>query len=407
VASFTYQRLTTAGTPERGMLRLASGDPVTAMEYLERDGSVVLKVAHVPSVFRLWARLRVYGFQGVSRSEIAQCLETLASYLGSGIALAEALSDLRTRTKAPELRQILSHLLVDVQSGVPLSAAMARHEHVFSPVTTTMIGVGEEVGELPAQIKAAAAHLRHMDEIAKLARRTLAYPLVTLTVLLGVFLFWVVVVIPALANTFMDLGRELPGTMQAMLRVSAFLRVHGLTLLAGVGLALPLLWLAVKKSTLLRRWKDKASIRLPFVGPVLAQAAAARALELLGVLLGNGVAPDKSLALTCKATHNAHYRDMLEQARGLVCGGVPLSEALARGKGFDDAALRLIHAGERTGRLKKQCDLAAAEYRRQLNHSVQMLSKMVEPFLLVVFTLLLAFFILGFLAPIYQSLGGM
>ncbi len=389
------------------MLRLASGDPVTAMEYLERDGSVVLKVAHVPAAFRLWARLRVYGFQGVSRSETAQCLETLASYLGSGIALAEALSDLRTRTKAPELRQILSHLLVDVQSGVPLSAAMARHEHVFSPVTTTMIGVGEEVGELPAQTKAAAAHLRHMDEIAKLARRTLAYPLITLTVILGVFLFWVVVVIPALANTFTDLGRDLPGTMRAMLRASAFLRIHGLTLLAGVGLAVPLFWLAVKKSTLLRRWKDKTAIRLPFVGSVLAQAAAARALELLGVLLGNGVAPDKSLTLTCKATHNAHYRDILEQARQLVSGGVPLSEALGRAKGFDDAALRLIHAGERTGRLKEQCDLAAAEYRRQLNHSVQMLSKMVEPFLLVIFTLLLAFFILGFLAPIYQGLGGM
>ena len=407
MASYTYQRLTTAGTPERGMLRLASGDPVTAMEYLERDGSVVLRVAHVPAAFRLWARLRAYGFQGVSRSETAQCLETLASYLGSGIALAEALSDLRTRTKALELRQILSHLLVDVQSGVPLSAAMARHEHVFSPVTTTMIGVGEEVGELPAQIKAAAAHLRHMDEISKLARRTLAYPLITLTVILGVFLFWVVVVIPALANTFTDLGRDLPGTMRAMLRASAFLRVHGLTLLAGVGLAVPLFCLAVKKSTLLRRWKDKVAIRLPFVGPVLAQAAAARALELLGVLLGNGVAPDKSLTLTCKATHNAHYRDILEQARRLVSGGVPLSEALGRAKGFDDAALRLIHAGERTGRLKEQCDLAAAEYRRQLNHSVQMLSKMVEPFLLVVFTLLLAFFILGFLAPIYQSLGGM
>lgn len=407
MGSYAFHRLTTAGTPERGVLRLASGDPVSAMEYLERDGSVVLSVSHVPPPLRLWARLRVYGFQGVSRSETAQCLETLASYLRSGIALADALSDLRTRIKVPELRQIFSHLLVDVQSGVPLSAAMARHEHIFSQVVTTMIGVGEEVGELPAQTMAAAAHLRHMDEIAKLARRSLAYPLITLSVILGVFLFWVVAVIPALANTFMDLGQDLPGTMQAMLRVSAFLRDHGLTLLAWLSLVVPLLWVAVKKSTRLRRWKDKAAIRLPFAGPVLAQAAAARALELLGVLLGNAVAPDKSLTLTCRAMHNAHYRDILEQARRLVSGGVPLSVALGRAKGFDDAALRLIHAGERTGRLKEQCDLAAAEYRRQLNHSVQMLSKMVEPLLLVVFTLLLAFFILGFLAPIYQSLGGM
>ncbi|GAB6057706.1 type II secretion system F family protein [Desulfonatronum parangueonense] len=405
--SYRFIRLTTAGTPERGMLRLGSGDPVTAMEYLERDGSVVLNVARVPGVFRLWARLRVYGFQSVSRSETAQCLETLAAYLGSGIALADALSDLRDRTKGVELRQIIGHLLVDVGSGVALSAAMARHEHVFNQVTTTMVGVGEEAGELPAQIRAAAGHMRHMDEIAKLARRTLIYPLITLTVLLGVFLFWVVMVVPALAETFRDLGRELPGIMQAMLRGSDFLRVHGLSMLAGMGVAGPLLWLAVKKSTLLRRWKDKIAIRLPFIGPVLAQAAAARALELLGVLLGNGVAPDRSLDLTCKATHNAHYQEILAQARRLISGGVPLSEALTRSKGFDDAALRLLHAGERTGRLKEQCDLAAAEYRRQLNHSVQMLSKMVEPFLLVVFTLMLAFFILGFLAPIYQSLGGM
>ncbi|WP_045222614.1 type II secretion system F family protein [Desulfonatronum thioautotrophicum] len=407
MASYTFHRLTAAGLPERGMLRLASGDPVTAMEYLERDGSVVLKVTPVPALFRFWARLSVYGFQGVSRTETAQCLETLAAYLASGIALADALGDLRTQTRGPELRQVLGHLLVDVRSGVALSRAMARHEHIFSPVTTTMVGVGEEVGELPTQIRAAAEHLRHMEEIARLARRTLVYPVITLSVLMGVLLFWVLMVVPALAGTFEDLGRDLPGSMRFMLRVSAVLHEHGLVLAMALGLTVPLLWLTVKKSTLVRGWRDKLAIRLPFVGPVVAQAAAARALELLGVLLGNGVAPDKSLDLTCKATHNAHYRDILKRARRLISGGVPLSTALARSKGFDDAAVRLLHAGERTGRLKEQCEAAAAEYRRRLSHSVQMLSKMVEPILLVLLTLLLAFFILGFLAPIYQTLGGM
>ncbi len=406
MASYTFHRLTTAGVQERGMLNLAAPDPVTAMEYLERDGSVVVDVSPVPAILRPFSRLRAYGFRRVSRAETAQCLETLASYLGSGLILSEALQDLRGQTKTPELRQILSHLLVDVQAGVSLSRSMSRHGHVFSPTVLTMAGVGEEVGELPAQLKAAAEHLRHMDEIARLSRRILAYPLITLTVLLGVFGFWVLKVVPALAETFTDMGRDLPGAMQAALWLSHALSNHGLTLLAALIGCAVLLWLGVKKTSFLRRCTDTLLLRLPFIGPVVSLAAGARVLELFGALLSNGVDPDRSLTLAWQAMTNSHYRNMLENARSMVSGGVSLSEALRRGGVLEDAAVRMLHAGERTGRLKEHCDLAAAEYRRRLHHSVQMLSKMMEPFLLVVFTLLLAFFILGFLAPVYQSLGG-
>lgn len=406
MASYSFHRLTTAGLQERGMLNLAAPDPVTAMEYLERDGSVVVNVSPVPAILRPVSRLRIYGFKRVGRAETAQCLETLASYLGSGLVLSEALHDLHGQTRTPELRQVVSHLLVDVQAGVALSRSMSRHDHIFSPTVLTMVGVGEEVGELPAQLKAAAEHLRHMEEIARLSRRILAYPLVTLTVLLGVLGFWVLMVVPALADTFMDLGMDLPGAMQAALWLSQTLHDHGLALLAGMTAGAVLFVLGVKKSTLMRLLADTLVIRLPFVGPVASQAAAARALELFGTLLGNGVAPDRTLTLVWQAMTNSHYRKMLENARHLVSAGLPLSEALRRGAVLDDAAVRMLHAGERTGKLKEHCDLAAAEYRRQLNHSVQMLSKMMEPFLLVLFTILLAFFILGFLAPVYQSLGG-
>ncbi len=406
MASYTFHRLTAAGIQERGMLNLAAADPVTAMEYLERDGSLVVDVSPVSAILRPLSRLRAYGLRRVTRAETAQCLETLASYLGSGLVLAEVLEDLRGQAKTPELRQILSHLLVDVQAGVPLSRSMSRHGHIFSPTVITMVNVGEEVGELPAQLKAAAGHLRHMDEIMRLSRRILAYPLITLTVLLGVLGFWVLKVVPALAETFMDLGMDLPGAMQAALWLSHALWDHGLTILAAIFILVPLAWLAVKKSTLARRWMDVLIIRLPFVGPVVSQAAAARVLELFGTLLGNGVDPDRSLTLAWQAMTNSQYRKMLENAREMVSGGMSLSEALHRGGVLDDAAVRMLHAGERTGKLKDHCELAAAEYRRQLNHSVQMLAKMMEPFLLVLFTILLAFFILGFLAPVYQSLGG-
>jgi len=334
-------------------------------------------------------------------------LESLASYLASGLDLSEALEDLRKQSGLPELRQILGHVLVDVRSGVALSQAMSRHDHVFGSTVTTMIGVGEEVGELATQLKAASAHLRHLDEIANLSRRSLAYPLVTLTVVLGVFGFWAMVVVPALADTFMDMGQDLPEPMRAMLWVSGAMRAYGLIILAMVAGLVLLIWAGVKKSTRMRRWLDILLFKLPYIGPVLVQAANARALELFGVLLGNGVDPDKTLRLAAKSMSNSHYQDMLMRARMLVSGGMPLSEALRRGGALQDAPLRMLHVGERSGQLREQSDLAAAECRRELNHSVQMLSKMVEPFLLVIFTLLLSFFILGFLAPIYQSLGGM
>lgn len=406
MASYAFHRLTAAGVQERGMLDLSADDPVAAMEYLERDGSLVVDVSIIPAVIRPFSRLQAYGFRRVSRAETAQALEALASYLGSGLILAEALEDLRGQSRTPELRQIMSHLLVDVQAGVPLSRAMSRHAHVFSSTVITMVGVGEEVGELPAQLKAAAEHLRHMDEIARMSRRILAYPLVTLTVLLGVFGFWILKVVPALAETFTDLGRELPGAMQVALWLSNALNKNGLTLVAGLAGCALLVWLGVKKTSFFRHWADTLLLRLPFIGPVVSLAAGARILELFGALLSNGVDPDHSLTLVWQAMTNSYSRKMLENARIMVSGGMPLSEALRRGGVLDGAAVRMLHAGERTGRLKEHCDLAATEYRRRLHHSVQMLSKMLEPFLLVIFTLLLAFFILGFLAPVYQSLGG-
>ena len=387
-SSFRYRAAMESGEIVSG--RLAAATRVAALDELHQKQLFVITLdEEAPASARRFSR------RPSDHVSLALWTRTLATMLAAGVHLSEALAFGAESTEGTALGDAVRTVRDAVNQGAPLAVALAAHPKQFGALYVALIAAGEEGGALTPVLERLAANLEESAELRSQLQASLVYPAI-LACSSGVgILVLLLFVLPRFQGMIADLGGTLPLSTRLLLGASHIvLDAWWLWLALVAGAAL---WLRAASAD--AAWQNRR-LGWPLVGPFEEAWITARLVRALGILLKSGVPVLASLRIAGASVSNVAVGRRLERAEAAVADGAPVSLALA--DVLPPLAVRLLSAGEESGRLPELCESVADTYDAEVRRMLRALVALVEPALVIVFGVLVGWVALAMLQAIYS-----
>jgi len=353
--------------------------------------------ADQPSGFRLGS--------GIRRREITGFTRELAALLAAAIPIPQALASIAEEESNPSLRAVIGGISSEVKGGVALSAALSRHPGQFPTLYTSMVRVGEEAGALPQVMADLAELMEHSDEIRGEVTSAIAYPLFVLGFGMITVVVLLTVVLPKLFSMLEEMLDVLPLPTLILLRVSGFFAAWWPWLLVGmvVGVGGVAAWIRTPRGRLAF---DTFKLRLPVIGPLVRSAALSRFARTLGILLKSGVSLLPSLRIVENTVGNGFIALQVARVGEETRGGDSLAAPLRKLGLFPGSAVKMIAAGEESGKLDDMLGKVAQIEERHLRARTKTLISLLAPVLILVVGGVVGFMVIAILLPIFRMSRG-
>jgi type II secretory pathway component PulF len=326
----------------------------------------------------------------------------LSSLLAAGVPFSRALVILHREAAAPAAKAKWKELHDLVIDGMSLSNAMARSPETFPRVYVAMVEAGETGGFLDVVLAQIADFQAREKELKGKVLTAMVYPAVLMVLATAVVIFLMVFFIPRFQLVFQGFNAELPLITQMIVKVSEVIRDYGLFVAAvvAVGVFSIRSWLASEKGR--RAWEGML-LRLPTIGPLVAQYAMARFCRMLGTLLGAGVPLINGLNVARRSIGNQVLVDAVSQSIERVKEGKPLGTSLAQNRElFPGAVVEMISVAEESGRLDQELVRLAAVTESDLDRQLKSVVALAEPLLLFLVAAVIGTIFIGMLIPIFS-----
>lgn len=331
--------------------------------------------------------------------QLSAVIRQLAGLLHAGMALDRALYLLGRMPRSKSITNLILDAYAQVRQGRPLSQALMSPLASFPPYAYSMIQAGEAAGDLDGALLAVADILDRNGELRALIRTSLAYPLFMLGVSCVAVIILMTFVVPRFLGIFEMWGGELPTPTRILVQGSRFVQTWGapLGVICVAAVSFLSLWIARPNGRLV--W-DGWMLRLPVVGPAIRDAASARLVRTLGVMLQGGVGLATALQVAEEVLGNARLAQGMKTTADRVKDGADLSAVWRELRLFPPVAVELVAMGEEAGDLpyvlRQSADLLEGEIRQRVKY----LTALFEPVLILLMALVIGFIVLSILLPV-------
>ncbi|MBX3701477.1 MAG: type II secretion system inner membrane protein GspF [Dokdonella sp.] len=396
--AFAYQALDANGRTQRGVLQADTARAVRGV--LRERGLNALSVDEVREGGAAggagwrWRR-------GLGSAQLALLTRQLATLLGAGLPIDEALAALSEQADGERQRGVTVALRARVSEGASLAGALREFPETFPDIYCATVGAGEQSGHLDGVLDKLADYAEASDALRQKVLAALAYPLLLTLVAIAVvtgLLGWVV---PQIVGVFQNMHQTLPWATRVLIALSDFVRHWGWLVLIVLGLLALGARIALRGETARGRW-HAALLRLPLIGRVERAANTARAMRTLALLAGSAVPLLDALGIAAQVVSSLPMRQALRDAALKVREGGAFSRALADSGQFPPVALRLIGSGERSGQLPRMLEAAAQQQQRDLDRWLTALTAVLGPAVILLVGALVLFIVLAILLPIFD-----
>ncbi len=338
--------------------------------------------------------------QRLSHAQLCELTRQLATLLGAGIPLTEALTTLE-RQLDPASRRVLASIGAAVAEGHGLAESLRRHGPPFDTLYCALVEAGERSGRLAPVLERLADYLEQVQRQRHKARTALIYPGVLMCVSVIVVVGLMTFVVPRLTEQFDHAGRSLPTITQVLIGLSDALVAAGpwllgLLVIACVGASMLL------RQALWRYRRDRLLLRLPRIGTLFAVLDSARLSRSLAILCGSGVPLLEALQVGTATVGNLTIREALERAREQVKAGISLHRSLAGSGHFPPMLINMVASGEASGTLPEMLERVADNQERGFARQVDMALALFEPAMILAMGAIVLFIVLAVLLPIMQ-----
>ena len=398
---YSFEAISAAGDTRKGVIEADSAKAARGL--LRAQALVPLKVEAVSARAGDPAQMGKRGRRGrvFNATALAIWTRQLAGLVSSGLPLERALSSLSDEAeKAPE-RELVAMLRAEVNGGTPFGKALAQHPREFSDIFVSVIGVGEQSGNLGLVLERLADDLEEQHALKSKLIGAALYPAIVSLVAVVIVLFLVTYVVPQVANVFAGSKRALPLLTVIMINTSAFLRSYGWLLALALAAGVFSLRLALANDPFREKF-DAAWLNLPLLGKMSRSYNSARFASTLAMLASAGVPILKALQAAAQTLSNRAMRSDALDALVLVREGAPLASALAQKKRFPGLLAMFARLGEQTGTLPLMLQRAAKQLSTEVQRRAMQLATLLEPLLIVAMGLVVMLIVLAVLMPIIQ-----
>ena len=326
----------------------------------------------------------------------------LSTMISAGVPLPKSLETLAEQAENKYFKEVVSNINHDVESGIALGDAMAKHPKVFSEVYVNMVRAGEAGGILDDIMKRLATQVEKDASIRHKVKGAMAYPLVILSITVLAFFLIMLVIMPKISKIITDLGgpdAQLPIYTRVMIGISGFLQHNIVFILIGVVVAAFLLRRYINTEKGKYRFHSFL-LRTPIIGKVISKIVIARFARTFSSLMGAGVSVLDSLEITGKAVGNRVIQKELEGVAKNVRNGQPLGKQLLASQYFPPIVGQMMEVGEETGKIDEILVKVADFYEEEVDTVIEGLASIIEPLMIVVLGSLVGMIAASVMGPI-------
>jgi len=399
MAAFAYSAINAQGLELTGEIH--APDPAAARESLRIRGLLArdldeLAASGEDGVRSVFKAIKPKSLQIFSRQ--------FATMIEAGLNVVGALVILEEQTDDKLLAAVISELRADVEGGLLLSQAMARHPKVFSRLYISMVEAGEAAGILDVVLDRVAFQIEKATQIQRRVKGAMIYPTMVFIfatlVLVGMLLF----LVPIFENIFKQLGGQLPKLTQIVVSMSHLVQ-NDWYIIFPVFIGSIIGFFRWKKSEEGRKKWDRFKLRLPMkIGDVVLKVTMARFSRTLSTLVASGVDIIKALEITATTSGNWVIEEALGDVRARVHEGVTIAQPLIENPIFPPMVSQMVKIGEETGELEKMLGKIADFYEDEVDSSIQTLTSIIEPIMMIGVGLMVGVIIISMYLPMFRLL---
>ncbi len=398
---FRYRAITKDGVESQGSIDAFNQD--VAISSLQNRGLIIVSIS-AASEKSFWEKgLSV--FNGVKMRDIVILSRQLSTLFAAKVSVLDTFKLLASEAENPILKEKLTMVTDDIQSGVPISAAISKHSEIFSPFYVSMVKSGEESGKLPEAFDYLANYLDRSYELVSKARNALIYPAFVIVAFFIVMALMLVFVIPRLSEILQETGQAIPLYTRIIIGFSDFLIRYGIFLVALAIVVIFFLW-RYTRTPAGGALVSKLKMELPYVGTLYKRFYLSRIADNMDTLISSGVSMVRSVEITADVVGSDTYKEILTESVDSIKSGSSLSDSLAKYSAVPGIMVQMMRIGEETGNLGYVLGTLAKFYRREVDNAVDTIVSLIEPAMIIALGIAVGILLVSVLGPIYNITAG-
>lgn len=324
-----------------------------------------------------------------------------ATLVRAGLNITEALHTIAAQTPQPMLADALRQVRADVVAGSSLAESMRKHPKVFNELYVALVEAGEAGGTLDQTLETAADQFDRDAELREQVKSALTYPTLVLVASAGVVAFMLVFIVPSFKKVYDQFNAKLPPITQVLVWLSDLI-VHRSWIVVTVMVAGGYAFKKYIDTPAGRLFFDGLKLKLPLFGPLMRKIAVARFTQTWAGLQRGGLQILRALDVSSKTSGNVVIRNSIMAAQEQIKEGANLSGVIDSTGQFPPMVIQMVAAGEQSGNLDEMLEEIARFYRRDIDYSVQKMTRLIEPLMTMVVGGIVLFILLALYMPVFN-----
>jgi type IV pilus assembly protein PilC len=344
---------------------------------------------------------------GASTEDLVIFTRQLATMIGAGIPLMEAMEILHAQTANPRFAVCLDRIVEDIRAGSDLSAAMSKYPTVFSNIYLAMIRAGEVSGQIDEILVRLAGYMEEAQKLKGEIKSAMTYPVISLLMISGITLFLMTFIVPKFAEMFKQMTMKdgsplkMPAITLFVLGISDII-LHKWHIASVVIIAIVIGIRFYKKTEHGAYFFDAMMLKSPVFGPLFQKVALSRFAKTFATLIKSGVPILGALEIVSATSGNRVIMKAVDAARDSVREGNTLAEPLGRSPVFPPMVVKMIAIGERSGALEALLEKISIFYDEQVEQAVKSLTSLIEPLMIGVMGIMVGTIVMAVFWPIME-----
>jgi type IV pilus assembly protein PilC len=398
MSTFAFKALDLTGASTRGEVEAEDKQSVAAQ--LRAKGLIVLDIEEQKptDVGDILGR-----FKKVKPHELTVATRQLSTMISSGMSLLRALYVLEDQAENEKLKEAFLQVRKDVEAGISLSEALARHPDIFNELYIAMVAAGETGGILESTLGRVADQLEKDDSLRRQVKAAMMYPTMIASFAGLVMIALVVFIVPVFEGVFKDFGGKLPAITQVTVDVSHFVTGRWY-------LCIALVWGTVWG---FRKWKstdrgrehwDRFKLKIPWkIGDTVQKIALARFSRTFSALVAAGVPMLEAIDITGRTAGNKVVENAMVAVKESVTGGGTVSAPMRTApEAFPTMVVQMLAVGEETGAMDTMLSKIADFYEDEVAAAIKALTSILEPLMIIIVGAMVGFIVISMYMPLFK-----
>lgn len=403
---YSYIAKNLKGLPKSGTIEAENQQQVARA--LKEEGYILVSAKIEGENKKQKFSISIPFLSSVSLTEKMIFTRNLQVMVSAGVSLPNSLKILGKQTKSRKFQKIISEISDGVVKGENFSDLLAKYPSVFSDLYCNMVRVGEESGNLESVLSILTRQMEKEHELKSKILGAMVYPAVIIVTMMGIGVLMLILVIPKLAETFNDLGIDLPPTTRFVIWLGNSAR-NFWYLIPVIIFGLIILFKMGAKTKIGKFLIDSMVLKIPIFARIVKKTNSAYTVRTLGSLIASGVPIIRSLELVAGSLSNSYFKNAILEASEKIKKGAKLGEALKEyeDKLYSSLVVQMIEIGEETGKTAEILNKLADFFEEEVSNETKNLSAIIEPVLMVIIGGVVGFFVVSMIQPMYSMINNL